>query len=502
MVKGSSHFNRPSLLGIAELAYKLTAQDWSELNCGECAFDENRCTGGKSSQIDFFTENILALLLVRIIAILHKRSYTPKLPHFRDLSTTTICRTIMANEAGRKADRSSSREMYKLDWPEVLTGEVIYQLKSYITKVLSMYRAVFYHNCEHAHHVFLNANKLLDSMLCEYCWASLKDKNDETVEPGKNTTVGRDMKNNNTRNAIKILKPSPKKKKITYGLKSDPDIHFAFLFSALVHDIDHKGVTNKQLITESDELAIVYNDQSVAEQRSLAIAFTLLMKHDFQTLRSLIFVERQQFHRFRSNVIDLVLCTDISSPERVQILKSKWSEAFGSKDKEVIGSSIEDVVRESVRGAFELDTKKDFLDTPMCIFLASHKPNAVIDVEDVEAGFVEGSVLESKRKNGELEEDIDHIVKTIMRKLNKKQVRRNSLVSDSVATNLGIRKALDRTGDFIEAYEDSSNSNSSDPDLSNSLKAIVILELMLNTADIGANMQVSQTNFWFFTTHP
>jgi hypothetical protein len=47
----------------------------------------------------------------------------------------------------------------------------------------------------------------------------------------------------------------------------------AMLFFAIVHYVEHMGVPNRQLLQESHEPAILYNDQSVAEQRSLAVAF-------------------------------------------------------------------------------------------------------------------------------------------------------------------------------------------------------------------------------------
>eukprot|EP01082_Thalassiosira_pseudonana_P010147 g9074.t1 g9074 contig34:785508-786745(+) len=139
----------------------------------------------------------------------------------------------------------------------------------------------------------------------------------------------------------------------TYGVKSSPLTQLAFLFSALVHDVDHTGISNRQLVLESDDLAILYNDQSVAEQRSLAVAFSTLKGVGYRELRGVLFSgprggdidtddgvggqeqqqqnqggEEDQF-KFRKLVIDLVLVTDIASPERTQIVKSKWKEAFG-----------------------------------------------------------------------------------------------------------------------------------------------------------------------------
>jgi hypothetical protein len=71
----------------------------------------------------------------------------------------------------------------------------------------------------------------------------------------------------------------------TYGITSDPLTQFACVFSALIHDVDHAGVPNAQLVNENDELAIRYDGKSVAEQNSIDIAWEILMKEDFKELR-------------------------------------------------------------------------------------------------------------------------------------------------------------------------------------------------------------------------
>lgn len=68
----------------------------------------------------------------------------------------------------------------------------------------------------------------------------------------------------------------------------------------------------------------------MAENFSLYLAFSEFLKDEFQTLRKTILREKtDDYQRFRRTVVDLVLSTDIASPERTQINKSKWKEAFG-----------------------------------------------------------------------------------------------------------------------------------------------------------------------------
>lgn len=58
----------------------------------------------------------------------------------------------------------------------------------------------------------------------------------------------------------------------TYGIKSDPLTKFACVFSALIHEIEHSGVPNTQLLQENPTLAHLYKNKSVAEQNSVDLA--------------------------------------------------------------------------------------------------------------------------------------------------------------------------------------------------------------------------------------
>jgi hypothetical protein len=115
---------------------------------------------------------------------------------------------------------------------------------------------------------------------------------------------------------------------VTFGIATEPFLRFAMLFSALVHDVEHKGVPNTTLVEEEDELAILHNDISVAEQNSLQVTFSTLNLPEFALLKSAIMPTKDIRKKFRKQVIDIVLVTDISNPDRMQINQSKWKEAF------------------------------------------------------------------------------------------------------------------------------------------------------------------------------
>lgn len=81
------------------------------------------------------------------------------------------------------------------------------------------------------------------------------------------------------------------------------------LFAAAIHDVDHPGVTNQYLIDSGNELAIMYNDESVLENHSLAVAFKLLQEEGCNFLDNLNKKQRQTLRRM---TIDMVLATDMS----------------------------------------------------------------------------------------------------------------------------------------------------------------------------------------------
>eukprot|EP01082_Thalassiosira_pseudonana_P005213 g4799.t1 g4799 contig17:70700-71590(+) len=178
---------------------------------------------------------------------------------YEDYSTSTICKTVLCqiDQYQHRSSEVNGGNNNFIPYPTSLSPLIIHQLTTYVYFICQNYHSseeVPYHNVDHGYHVFLSANKLLDLMLCE------------DVGGGSSSTTHRP----------------------TYGIKSSPLTQIAFLFSALVHDVDHTGISNRQLVLESDDLAILYNDQSVAEQRSL-MAFSTLKGVGYRELRGVLF---------------------------------------------------------------------------------------------------------------------------------------------------------------------------------------------------------------------
>ena len=268
-----------SLPPYAATALALTVTDWKKL--GLDTYDENL---SEDALVDVLVERVTSLLLIRIVAYVLSRGADEYFdaPAFADLSTSTICRTVLIE-----------RQPWSAYAPE-LTDDFLLQLKDFVRAILLGYKGTPYHCKEHAFHVVLSVNKLTDL----------------------------------------LIQTNPRTTK-TYGLRYDAMAQLALLFAALIHDVEHTGVPNRQLVAENDPLAILYNDQSVAEQRSLYIAFATLLKKENRVFLTTLFpfqngkLDSIEYRRFRKMVIDLVLSTDIASPERSQLTKSKWKEAFG-----------------------------------------------------------------------------------------------------------------------------------------------------------------------------
>jgi 3'5'-cyclic nucleotide phosphodiesterase len=114
----------------------------------------------------------------------------------------------------------------------------------------------------------------------------------------------------------------------------DPLTQFACVFAALIHDVDHTGVPNMQLVKEQSAVAATYNDQSVAEQNSLDIAWTMLLEPRFEVLRGAICTTPTEMKRFRQLVVNAVMATDIMDPNLTVLRNHQWNKAFAAEVEE------------------------------------------------------------------------------------------------------------------------------------------------------------------------
>jgi 3'5'-cyclic nucleotide phosphodiesterase len=146
-----------------------------------------------------------------------------------------------------------------------ISDQAILQLRKYVTEIARRYHNNAFHNFEHASHVAMAMHKLMSRV----------------VTPEKVNYQGRN-----------VSKIKSDLHYYTFGLTSDPLSHFAVVLSALVHDVDHTGVSNAQLATERPDLAKRYRNQSLAEQNSVDLSWNLLMGTEYVCgLASLYFLQ-------------------------------------------------------------------------------------------------------------------------------------------------------------------------------------------------------------------
>jgi hypothetical protein len=114
----------------------------------------------------------------------------------------------------------------------------------------------------------------------------------------------------------------------THGICSDPMAILAIVFSALIHDVDHQGISNVQLAKEEPEMGEMYRQTSVAEQNSIDVAWDELMSPRFDNMRKFIFGTQGELLRFRQLLVNVVMATDIFDKTINDRRKERWERAF------------------------------------------------------------------------------------------------------------------------------------------------------------------------------
>jgi class 3 adenylate cyclase len=181
------------------------------------------------------------------------------------------------------------------------------QLTEFVRTIAMLYRRNAFHNFEHASHVTMSVAKLMSRIVApdlDDTWES--DNNKCLLSQNRESTLH----------------------DFTYGITSDPLTQFACVFSALIHDIDHTGVPNTQLLKENPHLAEHYKGKSLAEQNSVDLAWDLLMQDNYVELRNIIASTSSEHRRFRHLVVNSVMATDIMDPDLKKLRNSRWNVAF------------------------------------------------------------------------------------------------------------------------------------------------------------------------------
>ena len=220
----------------------------------------------------------------------------------------------------------------------VLVDYIVRSIREYVTCIGKLYNNVGFHSFEHATHVTVSMNKLLSMV------TTSSNLRSHITRRTSDKDIGTHLQQQNSST-------------FSFGVGEDPRILFAMVFSALIHDVGHMGVPNSVLVDEEDDLAILHNDVSVAEQNSLQVAFSMLQKNQFAQLKKCICPTPEDQKFFRKKVICMVMVTDISDQERIHIVKSRWSAAFPEEGGEEINGCSSPTNGQKQRG--DINTKQD-----------------------------------------------------------------------------------------------------------------------------------------------
>ena len=222
------------------------------------------------------------------------------------------------------AKYSRDPEKVELSW------DVKKQLRDYVTNISLMYRDNPFHSFEHASHVTMSTVKLLTRIVApttiDYDDMCYKDKENSKLHDHTYGIVSSTSTNSLISSVLCSKWLLFVHSKITQT--SDPLTQFACVLSALIHDVDHMGVPNAQLVKSDCELARMYGNKSVAEQNSVDLAWDLLMEPAYDSLRKCIYKTKAELGRFRQLVVNSVMATDIVDKELGALRRQRWEKAF------------------------------------------------------------------------------------------------------------------------------------------------------------------------------
>ncbi|CAJ1968044.1 unnamed protein product [Cylindrotheca closterium] len=175
---------------------------------------------------------------------------------------------------------ANSRRIAEFELPRVVRQE----LRAFVMSIAGGYNENEFHSFRHASHVVLLSNLLMESI--------------DVAAQGKE------------------------------GVTSDPLVCFAIVLSALVHDVGHTGVPNGQVAEENPELADRYNNQSIAEQNSIDVAWQCLMSKSLKHLQMCLFGSSEsEKARLRQLLVNNVMATDIFDKDLRALRQKRWERA-------------------------------------------------------------------------------------------------------------------------------------------------------------------------------
>lgn len=463
------------LLQQQSLSEQLMNQRWHEIGNGAAPISA-------SAEFDVMVDQLTAVLSTRLCdllvywmskqqgSILRGPNNSNNNNHVDELDRGRERRGKNNKTNGSSTPLADATDYLRLDTDlgeYVLIDTISDALRGYVTAVGKLYNHVGFHSFEHATHVTLSMNKLLSMVPTNKRPRSKRN----LMKRNSDCTGQRVHENGDSGGGVSFgggVRFDDHQENLSYGIGEDPRILFAMVFSALIHDLGHTGVPNSVLVEEEDELAILHNDVSVAEQNSLQVAFSMLLKDEFAPLKKCICPTPEERKFFRTKVISMVMVTDISDQERIQIVKSRWNAAFPPdqpREDEDDGDG----------GASSGDSEDASAKEVTTARLKRLPPRRGLTKSGIHAS--QRGLMKKDIKSTELREHNYRRRFTMF----TSNAAVEELAKERQARRLGIRTSMDFSGMLLDAYR-----------TMDQLQQHAVLETMMNVADVAHTMQSFQ----------
>lgn len=200
------------------------------------------------------------------------------------------------------------KEAHKYPKSIDVAPQVAQQLKEFVTAITQAYRSNPYHCLQHASHTTMSATKLISRI-------AVSDFEGGQIQEGED-----DMDS-------ELLAAHIHNQ--TYGIVSDPLTQFTVVLAALIHAVDHRGVSNEALATEDPDLSARYGGTALTEQLSFEKAWEKLMSPEFENLRRCIYADEEEKKRFRQVLVNSVIANDHEDDEAQARRQERWDLSFG-----------------------------------------------------------------------------------------------------------------------------------------------------------------------------
>lgn len=193
--------------------------------------------------------------------------------------------------------------------PSEVAPQVEQQLKEYVRSIAQAYRSNAYHCLQHASHTTMSATKLISRIAVS------------------DFESGHEFEGGDALDSEELLAQHIHTQ--TYGLSSDPLTQFAAVLAALIHAVDHRGISNADLVVEEPGVAARYGEKFLTEQLSFEKAWGKLMTDDFENLRRCIYANEEEKKRFRQVMVNSILATNHEDEEAQMKRQERWELSFG-----------------------------------------------------------------------------------------------------------------------------------------------------------------------------